>query len=127
MIRCQVHLSPSCALINIIIARRQKKPSLFGALCKSLKWQLLAPIPGRLCLVAFTFGQPLLLNRFVTYLQEPESVHSANYGYGLILAYAVVYLGMAVSLQPPFLGDVPDVIDRSPPDSIGTEYIDRLP
>ncbi|KAL3427034.1 hypothetical protein PVAG01_00542 [Phlyctema vagabunda] len=70
---------------------------LLWALCCSLKWQLLAPVPGRLALLAFTICQPLLLHTFINYLREPESPNRANVGYGMIVAYAVVYSGIALS------------------------------
>lgn len=94
-------------------------------MCKTLKWQLLAPVPGRLSLVAFTLIQPLLVNRFLSYLEEPENKNSANYGYGLIFAYGLVYIGMAVG--PPFtFPDFPNEQPRFPQAFIGIWYIDRL-
>lgn len=58
-------------------------------------WQTFFPVLPRLALVAFTFCQPLLINRFLEYLQSPDE--SANIGYGLIGAYGVVYFGLAIS------------------------------
>ena len=40
-------------------------------------------------------------------MTEPEHVNSINYAYGLVAAYAIVYLGIAVgyiSLKVPSLG-----------------------
>lgn len=71
------------------------KYRLMKTLYSMLIWQTLSPILPRLALVAFTFCQPLLINRFLGFLQSPEE--SINTGYGLIGAYAVVYLGLAVS------------------------------
>jgi ATP-binding cassette subfamily C (CFTR/MRP) protein 1 len=51
----------------------------------------------RLVLIVFTMCQPLLLNRFVNYLSEPNGPENTNIGYGLIAAYGFVYLGLAVS------------------------------
>jgi ATP-binding cassette, subfamily C (CFTR/MRP), member 1 len=62
-----------------------------------LKWPVLLPIVARLVLIAFTFCQPFLLNRFLDYLQDPVERQNPNIGYGLIGAYAIVYFGMAVS------------------------------
>ena len=66
----------------------------------AFKWELLAPVLPRLILLALTMCQPLLLNRFVNYLSETEASESANIGYGLIAAYGLVYLGLAVSGFP---------------------------
>ena len=44
---------------------------------------------------AFTYSQPLLLTRTISYVNgEPEP--SKNVGYGLIGAYSIVYMGLAV-------------------------------
>ena len=64
---------------------------------KTFKWELLAPVFPRLVLIAFTMCQPLLLNRFINYLSGTQGSESANIGYGLVAAYGVVYLGLAVS------------------------------
>lgn len=54
------------------------------------------PIIPRLALLALTFCQPLLLRRLLDYLKHSD-VESKNIGYGLIGAYFVVYVGLAVS------------------------------
>ena len=63
-----------------------------------LKWPILAPVIPKLVNLAFTFAQPLLLQRFLSYLQNPQDRANANTGYGLIGAYFLVYFGMAVSV-----------------------------
>ncbi|KAH8681362.1 multidrug resistance-like protein [Xylariales sp. PMI_506] len=71
------------------------KNKLLFMCTKTLKWPILAAVPPRLILVAFTICQPFLLNRFLLYLQNP--LESINIGYGLIGAYGIVYIGMAIS------------------------------
>lgn len=61
-----------------------------------MPWSFVGPIIPRLLLILFTYSQPLLLQRIVLYLQESHA--SEAEGYGLIGAYAIVYLGIAVSL-----------------------------
>ncbi|PQE32692.1 ABC multidrug transporter protein [Rutstroemia sp. NJR-2017a WRK4] len=56
---------------------------------------LISTVP-RFCLIGFNFCQPLLINRFTTYLQEPITEKSRNQGYGLVGAYGLVYLGITV-------------------------------
>lgn len=48
-------------------------------------------------------------------MTEPEHVNSANYAYGLIGAYAIVYLGIAVCSIPCLDGNSTDsdIIHRS--------------
>jgi len=61
-----------------------------------LKWPILVPMIPRLALLALTFCQPLLLRRLLDYLNNSD-VEDNNIGYGLIGAYFVVYVGLAVS------------------------------
>lgn len=62
---------------------------------------MLAVIPPRIILVAFNFCQPFLINRAVTFSQEPLTTHTTNVGYGLIAAYIIVFIGIAVWVLPP--------------------------
>jgi len=66
---------------------------------RAFLWALLAPIFPKIASIGFTFCQPLLLSRFVGFLQEKEHPESNNIGYGLIAAYGFVYLGIAVGHQ----------------------------
>lgn len=61
----------------------------------TLKWSILAVVPPRLALLAFTICQPLALNRFLDFLNDPSE--PVRYGYVLIGAYGLVYLGIAFS------------------------------
>jgi hypothetical protein len=58
---------------------------------------MLLPVLPRLCLVGLTFCQPLLINRYLEFLQNP--MESMSIGYGLLGAYGVVYLGLAVCIR----------------------------
>lgn len=49
----------------------------------------------RLCLTAFTFCQPFLINAIVTWVGSADA--SMAFGKGLIGAAALTYIGMAVS------------------------------
>lgn len=46
-------------------------------------------------LLCFTICQPLILNRFLRFLQTPSD--DIHVGYGLVGAYFLVYLGMSLS------------------------------
>lgn len=70
--------------------------SLFVTTLKKFKWPVLAVVPPRLCLIGFNFCQPFLINRSVTYSQEPKTNQTNNIGYGLIAAYVIVFVGIAV-------------------------------
>lgn len=61
------------------------------------KWYLASAVVPRLCLTAFTFAQPFLIERVIAYLSEDENVNTNKIGYGLIGAYGIVYTGIGVS------------------------------
>ncbi|PHH92904.1 hypothetical protein CDD83_3735 [Cordyceps sp. RAO-2017] len=62
---------------------------------RALLPRLLTPIVPRLCMVGFMATTPILLSRLIRFLDDrPES---PNDGYGLLGAYALVYIGLAVS------------------------------
>jgi hypothetical protein len=73
--------------------------SLFAATLLTLKWPVLAVLPPRLSLIAFNFCQPFLINRAVTFSQEPVTSQTTNIGYGLIGAYVLVFVGIAVRIS----------------------------
>lgn len=78
---------------------RSKSPnSLQFESFKAAKSPLLAAVPARACVVAFNFCQPLLLTRSLSFFDEPVNNATNNAGYGLIGAYFLVYIGLAVSL-----------------------------
>lgn len=72
------------------------KSSLIGVVFKTFKWSILAVIPPRLCMIGLTFCQPLLLHKAMELSAEEVSTESTHIGYGLIGAYVLVYVGMAV-------------------------------
>ncbi|EMD95327.1 hypothetical protein COCHEDRAFT_112393 [Bipolaris maydis C5] len=79
---------------------RLEKPSpnaLFTTTVGRLKWSILAVVPPRLCLIGFNFCQPFLINRAVKFSQETSNPQQRNIGYGLIGAYIIVFVGIAVS------------------------------
>ncbi|OBR10917.1 ABC transporter [Colletotrichum higginsianum IMI 349063] len=73
----------------------QSRHSLIKACFRGYLLPFLAPVIPRLCLTVFTFAQPFLIKTTVTFVgnESPD----ANYGRGLIGAWVLVYLGIAVS------------------------------
>lgn len=67
------------------------------ALLSTLKWSVLLAVFPRLVMIALTVCQPLLLNELLDYLGQSSEAISEDIGYGLIGAYALVYIGMAIS------------------------------
>lgn len=75
--------------------QKQKHALLFSAL-SCLRWEVMAIAVPRLALVALSISQPFIIGRAVTFLQLPDNDASRNIGYGLICAFAFVYIGSAV-------------------------------
>lgn len=57
----------------------------------------MAGVLPRLGYTFFCFAQPFLVERVLDFMTEPEHVNSKNYARGLVAAYAIVYIGIAVS------------------------------
>ena len=68
-----------------------------------LKWTVLQTIPARAGLTALNFCQPFLINRAIRLSQEAIDNGTTQVGYGLIGAYFLVYVGIAVRRFPPSL------------------------
>lgn len=85
--------------VRYITERPTVKPNSSNRLLRSclsaLRWPLAGVVFPRLLQLAFTICQPLVLNRFLAFLERPEE--DTNRGYGLIGAYGLVYLGIALS------------------------------
>ncbi|RAH55406.1 ABC multidrug transporter [Aspergillus piperis CBS 112811] len=71
------------------------KFGLVKVLVRTLKGPLLLPVIPRLAYLAFTFCQPLFLERLSNYLSQPRL--DANTGYGFIGASLLIYSGLAIS------------------------------
>jgi ATP-binding cassette, subfamily C (CFTR/MRP), member 1 len=77
---------------------KSKQNHILGrVLIKSLWKPITAPAFSRAVLIAFTFCQPLLLKRLLGYLSNATERKDIKIGYGLIGAYGLVYMGIAVS------------------------------
>ncbi|RHZ73317.1 hypothetical protein CDV55_106015 [Aspergillus turcosus] len=79
------------------IADRDRKYGLFSALMRAFWPPIVSAGFPRLCLLGFTFAQPFLINQTVTFVSQSVEEGTQNAGYGLIGAFALVYIGLAVS------------------------------
>jgi ATP-binding cassette subfamily C (CFTR/MRP) protein 1 len=86
-----------CYFTNGVQAGGNGNYRLLRDILVAFKWDVLAPVPPRIVLLGFTIAQPLLLNRFILFIQAPTQ--SVNIGYGLIASFGIAFLGMAVSFQ----------------------------
>jgi len=68
--------------------------SLLRACFRSYFLSFLSPIIPQICLTAFTFSQPFIINTTIGFIGQKTP--DPNYGKGLIGACALVYMGIAV-------------------------------
>lgn len=85
---------------------------------KHYKWEFLGGILPRMACTGFSFTQPFLVQRVLDFMTEHEHVNSANYARGLVAAYGIVYVGIAVCFINPFL---------NPSLTIESDYTQCLP
>ncbi|KAJ5185124.1 hypothetical protein N7491_007004 [Penicillium cf. griseofulvum] len=78
-------------------ANKYRPNALLWTLMSHYKWDFLEGVLPRLAFTGSCFAQPFLVERVINFMAEPEHVNSTNYAYGLIAAYAIVYLGIAIS------------------------------
>lgn len=71
------------------------KYGLVKVLVRTMKRQLLLPIPARLAMLGFQFCQPFFIESLLKYLAQPEP--DPNAGYGFIGAAFFIYTGIAIS------------------------------
>jgi hypothetical protein len=79
----------------ILAVTKKGANSLLGVTSRKLIWPILAVIPPRLCLIAFNFCQPFLIDRAIRYSEEAETgagdaSQTTNIGYGLIGTFGFI-------------------------------------
>ncbi len=74
---------------------RTKKHCLTAAVIRTFFPELTLAIIPRLGLVGFSLAQPYLINSMINYISFHDRLPD-YYGYGLIGAYALCYIGLAV-------------------------------
>ena len=72
------------------------KYALLMSILRCLKWEILAIAFPRLALVGLQIVQPFLITEAVTYVDKPDEDVSLNKGYGLIGAFALVFISASV-------------------------------
>lgn len=64
------------------------------------KWAFLAGTLPRLAYTGFSYSQPFLVERVLDFVSEDRAPDSKSTAYGLIGAYAIVYVGLSVCCYP---------------------------
>ncbi|KAL8369750.1 hypothetical protein RB595_000201 [Gaeumannomyces hyphopodioides] len=70
--------------------------ALFSTWQAAFSRPMLAAVPPRLFLIGFTYAQPFLITAAIDLAYKPRSEQYDNAGWGLVGAYAIVFVGMAV-------------------------------
>jgi hypothetical protein len=86
----------TAVLTKFTATLNSKKPSLFLTIISVLRWELLGIMPPRIGMIALSISQPFLVSSALRFLTMPESESTMNLGYGLIGAFAFVFIGSAV-------------------------------
>lgn len=78
---------------------QKRNYALLLAICKAFKREICAAVIPRLCLVGLSIAQPFMVGEAVTFLQHNDLTveTSQNRGYGLLGAFALVFIMTAVS------------------------------
>ncbi|KJZ74889.1 hypothetical protein HIM_05798 [Hirsutella minnesotensis 3608] len=80
-----------------VIYEQLKRHSLLRASFRAYLGSFCLTVIPRLCLTVFTFSQPLLINNTISWVTQDSP--DKRYGKALIGAWALVYLGLAVSMS----------------------------
>ncbi|KAK1623308.1 ABC multidrug transporter [Colletotrichum phormii] len=77
---------------------KQGNHALLEAIFSALKWPILMPVPVYMILVGLQLAQPFMISTIMAYLASPvdHSEGQRNIGYGLIGAYGLVYICIAI-------------------------------
>ncbi|UKZ46329.1 hypothetical protein TrVGV298_000530 [Trichoderma virens] len=78
------------------VTRDGRKASLFLNTVWILKLEIAGIALPRLATVGLTIAQPFLVSQALRFLAMPKNEHSDNIGYGLIGAFALVFVGSAI-------------------------------
>lgn len=82
--------------LQIAWKARKGRHRLMRSAFSAYRWTLVFGVVPRLCLAVFTFCQPFLINATVNYMDEDTTIETKQRGQGIIGAYVLVYLGVAV-------------------------------
>ncbi|PHH89568.1 hypothetical protein CDD83_5759 [Cordyceps sp. RAO-2017] len=89
--------NPSALIERWDKASKSSEHALVWVFLCHYKWCFLTGIVPRLAYTGFSFSQPFLIERVLNFTTEPEFPNSKNYAYGLVGAYAIVYIGLSIS------------------------------
>ncbi|PQE04085.1 ABC multidrug transporter protein [Rutstroemia sp. NJR-2017a BVV2] len=75
---------------------KKTENALFYSLVKAFKRPLLSIVIPRLLAVALAISQPFLVQHAINYVSNPDTQRNISIGYGLVAAYGLVYISVAM-------------------------------
>lgn len=81
----------------MIVVATSKKPWLFLTTLNVLKLELVSIALPRIGMIGLSISQPFLISNALRFLNMADGPATTNLGYGLIGAFALVFVGSAVS------------------------------
>lgn len=78
------------------LADKYRPNALLWTLAWHYRWEIIEGVLPRIAFLGFSFAQPFLVERVLSFMTESEHVNSTNYARSLVAAYAIVYIGLAV-------------------------------
>ncbi|KAJ3569671.1 hypothetical protein NPX13_g6005 [Xylaria arbuscula] len=86
-------------LTEVWDTRNQKRShALAVATVLAFRWEVLLIVFPKLAYVALSLSQPFLIQEAVSFVQNKGAENSNDVGYGLIGAFALVYIGLAITM-----------------------------
>ncbi|KAI0543772.1 P-loop containing nucleoside triphosphate hydrolase protein [Xylaria curta] len=77
---------------------RKSRHALALATVLTFRWEVFLITFPKLAYVALSLSQPFLIQEAVSFVQNAETTDRNNIGYGLIGGFALVYIGLAITL-----------------------------
>lgn len=96
--RFEVHILRSLSFTDWIIANKSRKHCLSLAVLRTFAPEIFLAWLPRSAHIGFVLAQPFLVNTTLSYIQN-HTTYPVSYGYGLIGAYGIVYIGIAVCIS----------------------------
>ncbi|KAF7713539.1 Uncharacterized protein PECH_000557 [Penicillium ucsense] len=79
-------------------ANHYRSNTLLWTLLWHYRWEIFEGVPPRVAFALLQLIQPYLVEQVLLFMTADEHAHSAEYAHGLVVAYALVYAGIAVAL-----------------------------
>ncbi|KAI0407428.1 P-loop containing nucleoside triphosphate hydrolase protein [Xylaria palmicola] len=77
---------------------QKRKHALAVATVLTFRWEVFLIVFPKLAYVALSLSQPFLIQEAVGFVQSTGTSENSNLGYGLIGGFALVYIGLAITL-----------------------------